>query len=297
MQQRVDWVDAHRDEHGLNRCLSACGLPRSSYFGRRRAMPRAERDAPITEAVREIIVSHPAYGWRRLQTELLEVYSLPVNHKRLKRILSTYTLGLPRNVSGQRHRGPSGLLNLHTGGLDLVRGRSFGPLSAFSTDFTELKYASGKAWLMVIVDINSRLAIGWQVGASRNTGLALASLSGLVATLKTFGLKPHGRTIHHDKDSVYTGYAWLAEVLLRLGMMVSFSENGARHNPWVESLWSRTKHECESLIAEARSLTELTAVIDEHFNYYNARRRHSALGNLCPIAYLENQGFHPLSQN
>ncbi|MGM0576406.1 MAG: integrase core domain-containing protein [Myxococcota bacterium] len=78
---------------------------------------------------------------------------------------------------------------------------------------------------------------------------------------------------------------------------MSFSENGARHNPWVESLWSRIKHECESLIAEAQDLDELAAVVHRHFAYYNARRRHSGLGNISPMTYLKNNGLHPLSDN
>ena len=223
---------------------------------------------------------------------------LVVNHKRLKRILGLYELGLPRNVAKHRRAGPAGLLNLHTGELDLVRGRTFEALEAFSTDFTELQYAGGrKAWLMVIVDIHSKLAAGWRVGASRNTGLALDSLTGLAAMLGRFKLTLAGRIIHHDKDSVYTGYAWLAEALLRHGMQVSFSENGARHNPWVESLWSRTKQECESLIAEANDLDDLAAVIDNHFVYYNNRRRHTGLANVSPITYLRANGLRPLSDN
>ncbi|PIE21818.1 MAG: hypothetical protein CSA62_15545, partial [Planctomycetota bacterium] len=134
MDQKVQWVDEHRGEHGLNRCLSACGLPRSSYFDRRHAVPQSERDASVLVAIRRIIVDNPSYGWRRLQAELLEVDGLVVNHKRLKRILNVYELGLPRNVAKQRHRGPAGLLNLHTGKLNLVRGHTFEVFEAFSTD-------------------------------------------------------------------------------------------------------------------------------------------------------------------
>lgn len=287
----MQMVDAVREEYGLNRSLSALAVPRSSYFARGQRIPQPERDAEVLTAVRRIIGEHPAYGWRRLQAELFEVDELVVNHKRLKRILRTYDLGLPRHVARRRHDGPAGLLNLHTGSIDLVRGREFGPLQAFSTDFTELHYGGGrKAWMMVIVDIASKLAAGWRVGPSRNRGLALDSLGDLATDLKRRGLGLAGRIIHHDKDSVYTSYAWLGEVLLRHGMQVSYSENGARHNPWVESLWSRTKLESASRICEAGDLDELTAVINDHFVYYNTRRRHSALGNQSPIDYLNANG-------
>ena len=49
------------------------------------------------------------------------------------------------------------------------------PLSLFSTDFTELAYASGqrKAHRMTVVDVGSRWALGWAVGRRANRTLAL----------------------------------------------------------------------------------------------------------------------------
>lgn len=249
-------------------------------------------------AIRTVIGEHPGYGWRRMQSELLEVHGLAVNHKRLKRVLCDHELGLRRMAGKHKKSGPAGLLSRHKGSVDLVRGREFAPFEAFSTDFTELAYAGGrKAWLMVLVDIHSKLAMGWGLAASRNRALAIATLDALCATLESFGLAPYDRIVHHDKDSVYTSYAWLAEVLIRRGMRVSYSEAGARHNPWVESLWSRFKDECESQIAEAGDLEVLRQVIDTHMDYYNHRRRHSALGNMTPMGYLHSEGFRRLSGN
>ena len=49
------------------------------------------------------------------------------------------------------------------------------------------------------------------------------------------------KIIHHDLDSVYTSYRWLEAMLLDDEMRISYSENGAKGNPWIESLWGRTK--------------------------------------------------------
>ncbi len=72
-------------------------------------------------------------------------------------------------------------------------------------------------------------------------------------------------------------------------MRVSYSENGARHNPWIESLWGRMKIEIRSLIHEAQTLQDLEKVIDQLFYYYNYRRRHSAVGNQAPAEYLKTR--------
>ncbi|MFO8232487.1 MAG: integrase core domain-containing protein, partial [Longimonas sp.] len=65
------------------------------------------------------------------------------------------------------------------------------------------------------------------------------------------------------------------------------SERGAKGNPWIESLWGRTKAEIGSRIAEAPSLPALRTVFDERFRYYNQERRHSSIGYVPPGEHLE----------
>jgi transposase InsO family protein len=69
---------------------------------------------------------------------------------------------------------------------------------------------------------------------------------------------------------------------------VSYSERGAKDNPWIESLWGRMKTEIGSRIIEAQTLPELDDVIDGRFRYYNRRRRHSQIGNRPPMNHLAN---------
>jgi transposase InsO family protein len=94
------------------------------------------------------------------------------------------------------------------------------------------------------------------------------------------------KIIHHDLDSVYTSYRWLRATLLEDGLRVSYSENGAKGNPWIESLWGRTKDEIGSRITEASSLPALRSILDERFRYYNRERRHSSIGYLPPREHL-----------
>ena len=100
-------------------------------------------------------------------------------------------------------------------------------------------------------------------------------------------------TVHSDQDSVYTSYAWPQTLLLEDGVRISYSENGARGNPWIESFWARFKQENASLITEAESLSDLLEVVDRQMRYYNPERRHSGVGNRPPLAYLESEGLRP----
>jgi transposase InsO family protein len=172
----------------------------------------------------------------------------------------------------------------------------------FSTDFTELGYASGqrKAHLMAVVDVGSRWALGWAVGRRANRTLALQCWEQVHTRMAALGQPLEGRVLHSDLDSVYTSYDWLRQVLLDDGLRVSYSERGAKDNPWVESqrrnfCEGQMKTEIGSRITEAQTLPGLEAVIDERFRYYNRKRRHSQIGNQPPVTYLGDLLGHPES--
>ena len=61
------------------------------------------------------------------------------------------------------------------------------------------------------------MAGGWSVGASRNRQMALEAVEslreGMVLLLGYPSLSEV--IVHHDKDSVYTSYLWLEELLLK----------------------------------------------------------------------------------
>jgi len=289
-------VDQHKQERGLNRCLRAIGLPKSTYYYRKRHPDGpSEDDQRLMKHIRAIIRDHPDYGYRRILPELRERTGKQINHKRLRRLLSTRELGLPRCLPKAKPSPVREILREASGQLNLVEeylgtGQDPDPLEVFSTDFTELSYAEGtrKAHLMAVVDVGSRCALGWAVGPRANRELALRCWKQVRARMAALGQPLEGSVLHSDLDSVYTSYDWLRQVLLDDGLRVSYSERGAKDNPWIESLWGRMKTEAGSRIVEAQTLPELDAVIDGRFRYYNRRRRHSQIGNQPPVTYLAN---------
>lgn len=282
-------VDKHRDEYGLNLCLQALALSKGTWHYRQHRCDPAERDAPLRNQIRTIIATHAGYGYRPIQAELVAQTGHPVNHKRIRRVLNTYELGLPRCLPKGTPHPVQQLIRLLGSSVNLVQGRSFAPLEAFATDFTELIYAQGhrKAQLMVLLDIASDWAGGWAVGVSANRTLALRSLSFLHTHLVGFGLDLGGVVIHHDQDPVYTSHDWLHQLLTVHQARVSYAEHGARDNPWIESFWGRFKTENQSLLLEAESLQEVTQIVNDRINYYNHDRRHSSLGQIPPWEFLQ----------
>jgi hypothetical protein len=95
-------VDQHKEERGLNRCLRATRLPKSTYYYRKsRPDGPSEDDQRLMRHIRAIIRDHPIRrnscdGYRRILPELRARTGETVNHKRLRKLLSEHELGLPR---------------------------------------------------------------------------------------------------------------------------------------------------------------------------------------------------------
>ena len=157
-------MDQLRDKRGLNRCLEALQLPKSTYYYRKNRVEQSEEESNLMAHIRAIIRDHPGYGYRRILPELRERTGERVNHKRLRRLLSEYELGLSRCLPKKRPSPVRQILREATGKLNLV-GRYLStdqtpaPLEVLSTDFTELCYSEGqrKAYLMAMLDVGSRV--------------------------------------------------------------------------------------------------------------------------------------------
>ena len=288
MDEKIELVEAQRHRYGLNACLAAVGLSKGTWHYRRHRQSRAERDAPLKAEIASVIESHPDYGYRRIQVELVDRIGRLINHKRLRRVLKHYDLGLRRCLPKPSSSQILGVVAQAGAAADLVKGRSFKALEVFSTDFTELFYAGGqrKVYLMVLLCIESRWAGGWAVGARRCRQLALKSLDSLTGNLGDVGRDLNDVIVHHDKDSVYTSYAWLRRVLLQENGRLSYAEHGAKDNPWIESFWGRFKTENADLLLTCDTLSEVETVVEDRLVYYNEARRHSSLDYKRPMEVL-----------
>jgi putative transposase len=70
---------------------------------------------------------------------------------------------------------------------------------------------------------------------------------------------------------------------------VSYSEDGAKGNVYLESFIGRFKSENRLLFWEQEDFEALEEVAKVRVRYYNRVRRHSALGNKSPLEYLNEK--------
>ena len=184
---------------------------------------------------------------------------------------------------------PSSCMRSSQGDVEVCDGRLI-PLTqeVIYTDFTELIYAGGraKAYLVPFLDHGSRVVLGWAVGVAAVTELALGGWEDAKRGLESFDGELRDVIVRHDRDSVFTSYAWTAKLLIDDGVRPSYALGGASDNTKMESFFGRFKVENRSLLTDVATLAELEAVVQGRIAHYNNVRLHPSLGNSAPAAFL-----------
>jgi putative transposase len=286
---KVELVEQARGEFGVTAALRALSLPRSTWYYQGQRISYEAKHAALRRPLLAIAERYPEYGYRRATTELAEKIGEPINRKVVQKLQRALGLTVLR---GKEAPPASGIRRVITeaGGLANLVAR-LDEIEAFEvlyTDFTELEYARGKAWLIPIVDDVTKVVAGWALGETNDTDLALEAWTNAKRALARLGVSLAGCIVHHDRDSVFTSHRWVRQLLLRDGVRISYALHGAKDNPAMESFNSRFKNENGALFADAESLDELLALVRERMRHYNRRRRHSALGNVAPMDYVRS---------
>jgi transposase InsO family protein len=155
------------------------------------------------------------------------------------------------------------------------------PDRAWVTDITYIATGEGWLYLAVILDLCSRLVVGWAVSERISRELTLEALD--MALVRR---RPLPGLVHHsDRGSQYASGDYQA-LLAAEGIVCSMSRRGnCWDNAVAESFFATLKVE---LVHDASWVTRQVARA-ELFEYievfYNGQRRHSSLGYLSPRAF------------
>ena len=154
-------------------------------------------------------------------------------------------------------------------------------------DITYLPTAQGWVYLATVKDLFSRRILGWAVDGSLESTLVATAWQ---RALKTRGfVRQQGPELYHsDRGSQYC--ATLFQDLLKCsGTQPSVSDRGeCLDNAVAESFFGTLKAELLADQTERRfaGKTQAALLVSDYIdNFYNSIRKHSALGNKCPIAF------------
>ncbi len=251
------------------------------YAWRKRPICQRKReDAQLTTQIRQVFTSHQGrYGSPRLHAELKDRGSL-CSRKRVARLMREAGISAKRK---RRHvmttkRDASHPVAPNRLDRDFTATE---PNKKWVTDITYVPTVQGWLYLAVVLDLYSRLVVGWSMSAHCDEELVENAFHMALARRR-----PKAGLLHHsDRGCQYTSRAYRL-LLEQSGMMVSMSRKGnCWDNAAMESFFGTLKEECVgSTIYQSHEEARL-ALFTYLEIYYNRLRRHSTLGYVSPLIY------------
>ena len=269
MSERRDQIHAEHKLSKTRRCELLDMARSSAYY---RPEPVSEEDLALMRLIDEIHLQWPFYGSRRMRDEL-EGRGHAVNRKRVQRLMRLMDLRAlyPRCRTSQPGKGHK-IYPYLLRDLSIERANQ-----VWATDICYIPMAKGFMYLVAIMDWRSRRVLSWRVSNTLDTDFCIEALE---EALQRFGAP---EIVNTDQGSQFTSEAF-TDVLKAHGVAISMDGKGRWvDNVFVERLWRSVKYE-DVYLRAYETPTELRAGLGRYFEFYNSRRRHSALDRRTPDA-------------
>jgi putative transposase len=281
---RYAFIDANRQNFVLKIMTRVLSVTKAGYLAWKRRGPsaRKQEDDVLREEIKVIHTnSKRTYGAPRIKSSLSDT-GKNVSQRRTNRLMreagcETKYRKQFVNTTNSKHSSAIAENKLN---------REFQadkPNQKWVTDITYLHTSEGWLFLAVVMDLFSRMIVGWAFAHTLETKLVLDAL-GMARAHR----KPDLRTglLHHsDRGSQYAS-AEYRKALIELKATCSMSRKGnCWDNAVMESFFSTLKLELDldKMIGD-RAFTR-TTVFSWIEGWYNRVRKHSGLGYLSPAQF------------
>lgn len=283
------FVDDHRDAYGVKRLCQVLGVNRSSYYkwlgG---AEARAARERADRELAGRIRAAHAeadgAYGSPRITAEL-RANGLVVNEKKVARVMRKFEITgirLRRRVRTTVPE-PSATPVPDLFHRDFTAPR---PGVKYMGDITYLPVGEGRfLYLATVLDCFSRRVVGYSMAEHMRTALVADALR----MARDVRGSLDGALFHSDHGAQYTSKEF-STLCNELGVARSMGAVGtSADNAACESFHASLKRETLQGAACYDGARSCRQTVFRWLTRYNTRRRHSANGQLSPVAYERRQ--------
>ena len=279
---RYQFIAEHQHEYPITIMCRVLEVSASGYYAwcQRPPSRRSREDAQLAEKVKMAFqTNRRVYGSPRIHAEL-QAQGMHCARKRVARLMREQELFAQR----PRHRTITTKSEPGAQVAPNLLQRDFSadePNTKWVADTTYIWTAEGWLYLAVVLDLFSRMVVGWSMAAIQDATLVVQALHMAIARRR-----PRAGLLHHtDRGSPYTSESYQA-LLRQEGMRASMSRTADCYdNAAMESFFHSFKGECIDgqsfqTRAQARSST-----FDYIETFYNRTRRHSTLQYLSPLAY------------
>jgi len=283
---RYEFILAHEGKHTVKRMCNALGIGRSGYYFWRkgRTSPQKQANQELLAQIKEIHqASRRTYGSPRVHMALKRKGML-CGRNRVARLMRMHQMvgQKPRRrypVTTQSQAGALAAPNLLK--QDFTADR---PNQKWVADITYIDTAEGWLYLSPVLDLYSRMVVGWAMADHMETSLVENALRMALA----WRCPAPGWIHHSDQGSQYTSEIYKKH-LLNHHCQISMSRVGNCYdNATMESFVATLKKECVTYQFATREHARI-AIFEYIEVWYNRRRLHSSLGYLSPLEFEQNQ--------
>jgi putative transposase len=282
----VAFIDAHRARFGVEpicRVLSehGCKIAPNTYWVARKRAPsaRQSRDAVlIPEIVRVFESNMFVYGadkvWAQLNRENIRVARCTVERLMRAQALTGARRGKAFTIttrSDDRLQRPADLVER--------RFRAPAPNRLWVADLTYVKTHAGWVYVAFIIDVYSRMIVGWQASRSLRSDLAIDALEMAVFNRQRAGHDLEQLIHHSDRGVQYLSVRY-SERLADNAIVASVGSKGDSYdNAMAESFNGLYKWELIYPQGPWRGLDDVEFATMTYVDWFNHRRLHGEITN------------------
>jgi transposase InsO family protein len=283
----VSFIDEHRRAYGVEPICAVMPIAPSTYYQRKaqqanreRLSARARRDLELQPEIQRVWEENfQVYGarkvWRQLNREGIAVARCTV-----ERLMQD--LGLSGVVRGRKVK-TTVADDAAARPLDLVC-REFTasrPNQLWVSDLTYVATWQGFAYVAFVIDVYSRMIVGWRASRSLRTDLALDALE------QALWARPATqRLVHHSDRGVQYLSIRYTERLATAGIEPSVGSVGDSYdNALAESVIGLYKAEVIHRRGPWKSLETVEFATLEWVDWFNNRRLLEPIGNVPPAEF------------
>ena len=285
------FVVAHRDTFGLEPICRVLQVATSTVRSclARPISAREIADEVLKPKIRQLFDdNYQVYGRRKIKAGLRREYGLIVDKDRVARLMAE--LGI-RGASRVRSVVTTKADATSARAPDLVKRRFVAdrPNQLWVSDFTYVATWSGFVYAAFIIDVYSRMIVGWRVASTMTTDLVMDALNMAAFTRRTTMIG--GVIAHSDAGSQYTSVAY-TERLAELNARPSIGTVGDSYdNALAEAVNALYKTELIKRQGPWRNAEHVELATLAYVEWFNHRRLHSEIGDIPP-AEMEANHYH-----
>ncbi len=279
---KFQFIAEQSQEYSITLLCKALEVSESGYYTwkGRKASQHCREDAKLAAEIQHIFLEHrQVYGSPRIHA-VLKARGIQCSRKRVVRLMQQ--LGL--SAQTKRSRKPTTQSDPRARFAPNHLNREFTaeqPNSKWVTDTKAVETAEGWLYLAVILDLFSRLVIGWAMAATEDGALVELALRMAYARRH-----PESGLMHHsDRGTEFTSDRYQA-ALRELGIEVSMSRTAnCWDNAAMESFFATLTKECTGRTRFESRQQARSAIFEYLECFYNPIRLHSTLQYVSPIAF------------